>query len=954
MKKIWQFVYILAATVIILGQFLSPSLIATAKSVRSGDGIQASIEVNPEPIESQHKATATVTIQGSQDAMKAGDTLTVNIPSSIVDGGGLNLNGAHLDGFDGPTVNQVGDHYELIYTRNNDSTEAGGSAATISWTAPLWQNADNPQGDLTSSVTYKDKNNEVISTDSTTSTTKAGERNELPFLDKWTLMPLGSYGDKNNVALMDPSTSTNNVYDLPVNYYQDKMSAGVVTDTLPADTEFTTLGEKGVQQSNFNAIADNQVRILHVTGRGSDNWPTTFENVSDKFSDKVTISGNTLTVDFGDALKDGDSYVIEYAVKPADGQTQDTYGVKENSAKLNYTDTDGTKEVDVKHDQAIDDDSNASFKLQKSSDTAEYISGSKYLDYTITVTNNHDFTIPAGSTIEDPLVDGLSYQSDKGSTGVDTTPSINGQSVTWKLTNELKSGESAVIKFRVNVDDTKFHDGDKIENTAILHRDNRKDISTTTSTVYVFDGKIKINKTDADNGSKLAGAEFDIIDSDGKVVDHVITGTDGTITSDKLTEGTYTVKETKAPAGYQLSDQIYRVVLNSSNTQDGIVNVNITNTQEKVEAKGKIKVIKTDSKTGDKLAGAVFEIRDSSGKVVQTITTGSDGTVTSDTLLPGEYTVVETKAPDGYDLSSTEHKVTVTNNATEEVGTLNITNNKTTTTPPVTPDFTGKIKINKTDADTGKALAGAEFDILDSNNKVVDHVTTGEDGTITSKELVEGTYTLKETKAPNGYEISDKTYMVKVSKEDATNGIVSIDITNTKISTPTPNEFTGQIKINKTDVDTGAKLAGAEFDILDSNQRVVDHVVTDDNGTVTSSKLTAGTYTIKETKAPNGYELSDKAYTVTLDETQAKDGIISINITNKQTSSNNNGNNGDHQSGGNSTGTTNGSNSNGSKGNGSSTSGLLPQTGQQATWYLTVLGIILVVGAGWFLLRRKN
>ena len=79
---------------------------------------------------------------------------------------------------------------------------------------------------------------------------------------------------------------------------------------------------------------------------------------------------------------------------------------------------------------------------------------------------------------------------------------------------------------------------------------------------------------------KQEGAEFDILDTNGNVIEHVLTDSNGTSMSDPLPEGNYIIRETKAPEGYILSNKEYPVVLNYQNSQEGVVTINITNEKE--------------------------------------------------------------------------------------------------------------------------------------------------------------------------------------------------------------------------------------------------------------------------------------------------------------------------------------------------------------------------------------
>lgn len=220
-----------------------------------------------------------------------------------------------------------------------------------------------------------------------------------------------------------------------------------------------------------------------------------------------------------------------------------------------------------------------------------------------------------------------------------------------------------------------------------------------------------------------------------------------------------------------------------------------------------------------------------------------------------------------------------------------------TTTPQV-----GKIEINKvssnpsfTDGNTNYSLEGAKFKVTGTG--VNQTVTTDKNGyAATTADLPFGKYTIEETTAPKGYVLNTTKYTVTI---DAKTPVVNtVSVATTSIS-ETPKG--GYIKIYKQDNATGssaqgkATLAGAIFEVYNSKNELVSTV---DCGSATygvTGLLPLGTYTIKETKAPTGYELNSNTVTVTLSEpTKAtttvektiKDDVIkgSLTITKYKTS----------------------------------------------------------------------
>ena len=350
-------------------------------------------------------------------------------------------------------------------------------------------------------------------------------------------------------------------------------------------------------------------------------------------------------------------------------------------------------------------------------------------------------------------------------------------------------------------------------------------------------GSIAIEKVDSEDSEiKLKGAEFKVLNSDGEEVGNIVTGEDGKGSLGSLAYGEYTVIETKAPDGYELSLDLVVVEVNSK----AVVYKTITNTK----ILGKINILKVDSADENiKLPGAVFEVKDSQGTVVDTITTDENGVGTSKELPYGSYTVAEVSAPSGYELSGESKNVTIDSNG--QIIELTFKNSK----------LLGSIAIEKVDSEDSEIkLKGAEFKVLNSDGEEVGNIVTGEDGKGSLGSLAYGEYTVIETKAPDGYELSLDLVVVEVNSK----AVVYKTITNTKIL--------GKINILKVDsADENIKLPGAVFEVKDFQGTVVDTITTDENGVGTSKELPYGSYTVAEVSAPSGYELSEESKNVTID-----------------------------------------------------------------------------------------
>ena len=167
----------------------------------------------------------------------------------------------------------------------------------------------------------------------------------------------------------------------------------------------------------------------------------------------------------------------------------------------------------------------------------------------------------------------------------------------------------------------------------------------------------------------------------------------------------------------------------------------------------------------------------------------------------------------------------------------------------------GSLTINKTDADTGKALAGVTYRLYDaSGNKVAD-VTTGADGKAVFSDLPLGSYSYQEISAPSGYVVDSTKYQITITAS-------ALDITATR----TNALGKASVEISKVDADSKLPLQGAGFRLYDASGGQVAEGYTDANGKLTFTDLKLGSYTCKEFQAPAGYELDDTAFSVAMNQ----------------------------------------------------------------------------------------
>lgn len=382
--------------------------------------------------------------------------------------------------------------------------------------------------------------------------------------------------------------------------------------------------------------------------------------------------------------------------------------------------------------------------------------------------------------------------------------------------------------------------------------------------------KLRLVKVDADTNQPLANVAF-ILKGKYGGTHSLITGSDGITDIISLAPGKYTLSEVAAAEGYAIplngwgftvTEGTVQQVTNTSEVtewsfNDGLLTLTLKNSR----IYGGLTIEKTDGKDGSALAGAEFTVAGSDGTPLtfiknngryeaatgegasSTIATDANGKAYITGLKFGNYAVTETKAPEGYVLKGDRHSIAISRQQTEV--TLRLKNDKAMY----------KVTAIKHDAgENGKLLVGAEFTLYSAEGAVVAKAVTGYDGTAVF-EVPEGKYKLIETRAPAGYQLSgDFVREITVNAMQDSVGEFKYTFNNEKTSY--------SIEIHKHDSeDKQKKLAGAEFAVTDS-RGFTKTVTTDTSGKASITELPYDDYTIREIKAPKGYALSDKEYSV--------------------------------------------------------------------------------------------
>ena len=246
--------------------------------------------------------------------------------------------------------------------------------------------------------------------------------------------------------------------------------------------------------------------------------------------------------------------------------------------------------------------------------------------------------------------------------------------------------------------------------------------------------KVEISKQDITNGKELQGATLQIIDENGNIVEEWISTNEPHLIEAELIAGRkYALHETASPDGYVIANDVEFTV-----SENGTVDIVIMQ-----DDTTKVMISKQDITNGKELPGATLQIIDENGNIIEEWVSTNNPHMIEGKLIAGKkYTLHETAAPDGYVIAN-DVEFTVSENGIVDV--------------VIMQDDTTKVKISKKDITSGEELPGATLQVIDENGNIVEEwVSSSEPYFIEGKLIAGKEYTLKETMAPEGYEIANE------------------------------------------------------------------------------------------------------------------------------------------------------------------------------------------------------
>lgn len=444
--------------------------------------------------------------------------------------------------------------------------------------------------------------------------------------------------------------------------------------------------------------------------------------------------------------------------------------------------------------------------------------------YTITATAN----LPQGTIITNS--NGTQTNSFNGNESLYIK--IPKSQMAQDITNAIINVQGKVKTYPVFFGKTRI---EETQNYALTYDPFGDGVGRATLNVKTNTGKVQVNKTDDETHNPIQGVTFSLKKSDGTIVGTTTTNENGIATFDKLYQGNYKLVEVETNPKYILNEAEFDVNVEYNKT----TSIDIQNEHKK----GNIKVYKVDKDNNRVVLGNVeFDLFSHEfNKVIGTYYTDVDGKLEIDNLRIGDYSLIEKKTNQWYNLAE-DTDIEVEWNLTKE---LQIENELKK----------GSIRIIKVDEENNEVkLENVKFNVMDKDGNILEELITDKNGeATTSKYAIRDFSELKiqEVETLDTYVLDDEIHTIELEE----NQIKDVVFQNEKIK--------GQIEVTKisendnklTGDKKGTPLEGAIFEIYNQNDELVDTLVTDNQGKALSKLLVKGQYYLKETNSGSKYYL---------------------------------------------------------------------------------------------------
>lgn len=403
----------------------------------------------------------------------------------------------------------------------------------------------------------------------------------------------------------------------------------------------------------------------------------------------------------------------------------------------------------------------------------------------------------------------------------------------------------------------------------------------------------------------LAGAVFelraaeDVTGKDGTVhyrtgdlVETLTTSASGTVKSGLLPLGHYSLKEVSAPEGYVFDDTPFDFTLKAIDQKTAVVEIKVSASNAYLPIRVSLKKQKQAMKRNETDEGMIHqtvEIAPGEGFVFgllnsEAISYGNGNTLPANTMVAsgatdadgnlvfsgyfphGSYYLKELSVPAGWKLDNQQHPVELTsrNKAAGENRIVVSLDQPILNELIYTP-----ITLTKADITGAEKLPGAIIEVLDSTGTVIYREETDKNGEIADIPVVPGTYTFRETYAPEGYALNVAEKSFTVAEDGTVTGETEIqdDVT--------------RVQLKKVDQENNP-LPKAVFGLFDKEGNEIQEAMADETGLVTFSRFGYGEYTIRELSAPYGFHPSQEEWTIFVDGTWQNSSVLLATVINEE------------------------------------------------------------------------